>query len=169
MADLILQLNKPSSGQIKIDGLNIDDVDLSSFRKNIGYVSQKPHLFNLSISENIGLGKLGATQIEIEKAAHSAAIHDFIAELPEGYRTSVGEIGSSLSGGQVQRIALAQALLRDPKILLLDEPTSALDEPAKQAVLRVCHEFVLKKRTVIAITHDESFVTHADVRIEISK
>lgn len=120
--------------QILIDNQNIKDLDLSDFRKKIGVVSQEPALFATTISENIRLGKLSATQSEIEEAAKKANAHKFILNLPHGYQTVIGERGAQLSGGQKQRIAIARALVRQPDILLLDEATSALDTTSEAEV-----------------------------------
>lgn len=120
--------------QINIDNYNIKDLNLTELRKKIGVVSQEPALFATTISENIRLGKLSATQKDIEGAAKKANAHKFILTLPHGYQTVIGERGAQLSGGQKQRIAIARALVRHPDILLLDEATSALDTTSEAEV-----------------------------------
>src|SRR3954452_20801632 len=117
----------PSAGRILIDGQDIAEVNQSSLRAALGIVPQDTVLFNDTIGYNIGYGKDGAGQAEIESAAKGAAIHDFILELPLGYDAMVGERGLKLSGGEKQRVAIARTLLKDPPILILDEATSALD------------------------------------------
>lgn len=117
----------PNSGKIKIDDESIDELNLEWLRNQMALVSQEPILFTSSIKENIRLGRLEATDSEIEDAAKQANAHDFIMQTADKYETLVGERGTQLSGGQKQRIAIARALLRNPRILLLDEATSALD------------------------------------------
>lgn len=109
-------------------------MDLTWLRNQIGSVGQEPVLFATTIAENIKFGNKSASQFEIEKAARKANVHDFIASLPHGYSTVIGERGAHLSGGQKQRIAIARALVREPKILLLDEATSALDTSSEAVV-----------------------------------
>lgn len=120
--------------QICLDDHNIDDLNLNWLRGKIGVVGQEPILFGTTIEDNIRYGYLEATQEEIEKSAKKANAHDFIMNLPLGYKTLVGERGAQLSGGQKQRIAIARALVRNPAILLLDEATSALDTNSEAKV-----------------------------------
>jgi ATP-binding cassette subfamily B protein len=161
LASLLLRFQEPEAGRILFDGRDIRDGTIESLRAMIGPVFQETFLFHFSIGENIALGRPGATSEEIEAAARAAELHDFIAALPEGYDTVVGERGAGLSGGQRQRIAIARALLRDAPIVLLDEATSALD-PATEASLQETIEAVTASRTVISISHRLSTITHYD-------
>jgi ATP-binding cassette subfamily B protein len=160
--NLLLRLYDPSEGSIEIDGLDLRKVRRDSLRAQIGVVFQDNFLFNTSIRENIRLGRLDATDEEVEAAARAAEIHDFIAALPEGYDTNAGERGGLMSGGQRQRIAIARALVRNPAILLLDEATSALDHATEAAILATLRR-ASEGRTVIFVTHRRAAAADADL------
>jgi ATP-binding cassette, subfamily B, bacterial MsbA len=159
--NLLLRFYDRDSGRIAIDNQDIHDVTLDSLRAAIGVVTQEAMLFDESVMDNIALGRPGASESEIERAARDAAAHDFILELPEGYRTRVGEGGLKLSGGQRQRIAIARAMLRNAPILLLDEATSALDAESERQVQEALAR-LSKGRTTIVIAHRLSTVRDAD-------
>lgn len=150
-----------SSGSITIDGQDVRDVTQHSLRSAIGLVQQDVYLFDGTLRENIAYGRPGATDAEIEEAARKANIHDFIAGLPEGYDTVVGERGGRLSGGQKQRVAIARVFLKDPAILILDEATSALDNESEEAVQESL-ERLAADRTTIVIAHRLSTIKNAD-------
>jgi ATP-binding cassette subfamily B protein len=151
-----------NSGCILLDGVPLDQVDAKWLRARIGFVAQEPVLFAASVRENIVYGRPGATQAEVETAARRAHIHDFIAALPRGYETEVGERGMTLSGGQKQRIAIARAILKDPAVLILDEPTSALDAKSERLVQQALDD-LMRGRTVLVIAHRLSTIQRADL------
>ena len=151
-----------TDGQVLIDGQDIRTVSMASLRSKIALVSQEITLFDDTIRANIAYGRFGASQDEIEAAARSAAAHDFIIGLPEGYDTIVGERGLNLSGGQRQRLAIARAMLKNAPILLLDEATSALDTESERQV-QTALELLMRGRTTIVIAHRLSTVVNADV------
>ncbi|CAF3968608.1 unnamed protein product [Rotaria sordida] len=157
---LFLRYYEPSSGQIMINGRPITDYCVKQLRQNIGIVSQEPILFSMSIYENIRLGKVDATQAEIEQAAQEANAHNFIMQLPNKYETFVGERGIQLSGGEKQRIALARALVKQPTFLLLDEATSALDNISEKIVQEALDR-TCKGRTTIVIAHRLTTIQNA--------
>jgi len=159
--NLLLRFYETDAGRIEVDGRDVRDITLASLRGNIALVTQDPILFDESIADNIALGRLGATRAEIEEAARDAAAHEFIAELPSGYDTRVGEGGLKLSGGQRQRIAIARAMLRNAPILLLDEATSALDTESERQVQEALAR-LMRNRTTIVIAHRLSTVLDAD-------
>jgi ATP-binding cassette subfamily B protein len=161
LADLLLRFFDVREGRVLIDGLDIREVSLASLRSTIAVVEQTPYLFRASIRENIAYGRPDATDEQIRAAAKSAGIHEFITGLPEGYQTSIGERGSTLSVGERQRIALARALLQDPAILILDEPTSALDADS-EAIVACELARGLRGRTTLVITHRPSLALAAD-------
>jgi ATP-binding cassette subfamily B protein len=161
LSRLLFRFYEPQAGRITIDGQDIGAVTQASLRAALGIVPQDTVLFNDTIGYNIGYGKEGASQEEIEAAAKGAAIHDFIASLPEGYQAKVGERGLKLSGGEKQRVAIARTLLKDPPILILDEATSALDSRTEAAIQETLHD-VAARRTAIVIAHRLSTVVDAD-------
>jgi len=142
-------------------GHDLNDWSLSAARAQMAYMAQDTYLFPVSIAENIALGRPGASQAEIERAAAQANIHDFIVSLPEGYRTLAGERGARLSGGQRQRMALARAILKDAPVLLLDEPTSALDTESEALVQEALERF-MRGRTTMVVAHRLSTIRDAD-------
>lgn len=158
---LLQRFYDPKSGFITIDGVDIRDVDPRDVRRCLSVVAQDPVIFSMSVAENIRMGKPEASDAEVMYAAEQAQAHPFIADLPEGYDTMVGERGNRLSGGQRQRIAIARAMLKDPAVLLLDEATSALDSSNEQAVHAALRE-LMKGRTTIVIAHRLSTVQDAD-------
>jgi ATP-binding cassette, subfamily B, bacterial len=160
LLNLLLRLYDPTVGAIRIDGRDLRSATQESLRRQIGMVFQDNYLFNTTILENIRMGHPAATLEDVEAAARAAEIHDFIASLPAGYNTVVGERGSQLSGGQRQRLAIARALVRDPAILVLDEATSALDYSTEAALNETLLK-VARKRTVIMVTHRLSSVVSA--------
>ncbi|KAH8870402.1 Multidrug resistance protein 1A [Schistosoma japonicum] len=153
---------------VLVENVNIKKLDLKAYRSQIGYVQQEPVLFQGTISDNIRLGKLDATQDEIEEAAKLANAHDFIKQLPEAYNNFVAERGGGMSGGQKQRIAIARALIRKPKLLLLDEATSALDMKSERVVQMALNR-AREGRTVVVVAHRLSTVRNADVIIVLDK
>jgi ABC-type multidrug transport system fused ATPase/permease subunit len=149
---LVMRFYDPVDGAVRFDGRDIRTVTVTSLRDQMGVVFQDTFLFDATIGENIALGRPGATDAEIEAAARAAELHDFIETLPQRYATPVGERGALLSGGQRQRLAIARALVREPRILLLDEATSALD-PRTERLIAETLDRVGAGRTTIAITH----------------
>jgi subfamily B ATP-binding cassette protein MsbA len=162
LVNLVPRLFDVNSGAIRIDGQDVRDISVKSLRAAIAIVSQDVTLFDTTIRQNIGLGRLDATAADIEAAARAAAAHDFIMAQPQGYDTVIGDRGLRLSGGQRQRLALARAILKDAPILLLDEATSALDTESEEAVQRALREFT-RARTTLVIAHRLSTVEGADL------
>ena len=161
LMDLVPRFHDVKSGRITLDGRDVRDVSVASLRALMSIVTQETFLFADTIAYNIGYGRPGATQAQIEHAARLAQAHDFIAALPEGYGTPVGERGVKLSGGQRQRIAIARAFLKDPPVLILDEATSDLDAESEFLVQQALGE-LMKNRTVLVIAHRLATVKHAD-------
>jgi ATP-binding cassette subfamily B protein len=158
---LLLRFYDPQQGRVTIDGLDLKSMSRDDFRRSIALVPQDPVIFAESARENIRFGRPDATDTEVEAAARAAAAHEFLAALPQGYDTFVGERGVMLSGGQKQRIAIARAILRDAPILLLDEATSALDSEVEAAIQDTLYG-VMKGKTVIAIAHRLSTIAAMD-------
>jgi ATP-binding cassette subfamily B protein len=167
LLNLILRLYLPDEGRLTIDGVDVRKVTMESLRKSMAVVFQENMLFNMSIRENIRLGKEGATDEEVEEAARKAEIHRYIMSLPQRYDTPVGERGDTLSGGQRQRIAIARAIIRNPSVLLLDEATSALDQTTEAAINKTLMK-VAQGRTMIFSTHRLTSVVEMDEIIVIS-
>lgn len=160
--NLIVRFWDVERGHIRLGGYDVRDFPLADLRQRIAVVSQRTHIFNSSIRENLLLGNPAATQSQIEHAARLANIHDFIQSLPEGYETVVGEMGVKLSGGQRQRLAIARALLKDAPILLLDEATSNLDAENEREIQAALAQ-LMAGRTTLIIAHRLSTVVHADL------
>ncbi|MEO7994348.1 MAG: ABC subfamily B transporter ATP-binding protein, partial [bacterium] len=161
IAKLVLRFYDTQGGVIRIDGQPITSVTQQSLRSRMAFVPQSTMLFSGTIASNIRFGKDNATQSEVEAAAKLANAHDFIIGFEHGYDTPVGERGITLSGGQAQRIAIARALLRDPKLLILDEATSALDTQSEQMVQEALGR-LMEGRTTLVIAHRLSTIQHAD-------
>ena len=161
LMQLLLRFYDPQQGSILIDDVDIKETDPAQVRSRIALVPQDTVLFGTTARENIRYGRPDASDVEIEHAAHAAAAHDFIMQLPHGYDTYLGERGTRLSGGQRQRIAIARAILRDPPILLLDEATSALDAESEQLVQQALEQ-LMAQRTTLVIAHRLATVLKAD-------
>lgn len=161
MANLVMRHYDPIAGRITVDGHDLRDVELDSYRSQIGYVIQDSVLFDATVLENIRYGRLDATDAEVVEAAKAANAHLAIESLPKGYETALGEKGIELSQGEKQRLAIARALLADPKILILDEATSSLDSQT-EALVQEALERLLRGRTSFVIAHRLSTVLKAD-------
>ncbi len=161
LVGLVPRFYDVTGGQVKVDGVSVRDWQIEALRRQIGLVPQETFLFNGTIGENIAYGKLNATQIEIEMAAKSANIYDFIMDLPERFDTVVGERGMRLSGGQKQRVSIARAILKDPPILILDEATSSVDTESEQLIQQSLMN-LLHGRTTLIIAHRLATIRFAD-------
>ncbi|MCI4591049.1 ABC transporter ATP-binding protein/permease [Sphingobium sp. BYY-5] len=168
IARILFRFYDIQGGRVTIDGQDIAGVGQQSLRAAIGIVPQDMVLFNDTVGYNIGYGREGATQVEIEAAARAASIHDFIISLPQGYDTRVGERGLKLSGGEKQRVAIARTLLKDPPVLVLDEATSALDSRTETEIQTVLRD-ISRKRTTLVVAHRLSTVVDADEIIVLDK
>lgn len=161
LISLIMRFYDPISGAVLIDGRDIRTLNLRSLRLKIGLVQQEPALFSNTVYENIKYGNVGASEIEVLKAAKAANAHGFISRMPQGYETQVGERGVQLSGGQKQRVAIARAILKDPSVLLLDEATSALDSESEKLVQEALDK-LMDGRTTVIVAHRLSTIRNAD-------
>jgi ABC-type multidrug transport system fused ATPase/permease subunit len=161
LASLVPRFYDASSGRVLVDGVDVRDVTRRSLRREIGVISQDPFLFSASVRDNIAFGLVGAPQAEVERAARAAQAHAFIEELPQGYETVIGERGITLSGGQRQRLAIARALLIDPRILILDDATASVDATT-EALIRDGLREAMRDRTTLIIAHRLSTIALAD-------
>ena len=161
LLDLILRLYDPTSGSITLDGHNLKDFTLTELRSAIGYVPQNAFLFSESIEDNIRFGSPKASIEEIQKMAKNAAVHNNIVKFKEGYKTLLGERGVTLSGGQIQRVSIARALIKDPQVLLLDDCLSAVDTDTEEEILKNLKSLT-KDKTTLIVSHRISSLKHAD-------
>jgi len=164
----LLRFFDPSAGIIRLDEYDIRNLDRESFLSQIALVPQETLLFGGTVRENILYGKLDATEAELEGAAQKANAHEFIMSMEKGYDTVVGEKGAKLSGGERQRIAIARAILKDPKILVLDEATSSLDNRS-ESLIQDALEALMASRTTFIVAHRLSTVHKADKIIVLDK
>ncbi len=165
---LIPRFYDVTSGRITLDGHDLRDLDLEDLRRNIGIVFQESFLFSNTVAANIAFGHPGASREQIERAARVACAHDFIAALPQGYDTVLGELGADLSGGQRQRIALARAILLEPPILILDDPTAAIDPETELEILDAMDR-AIEGRTTFIVAHRLSTLRRADLVVVLDK
>ena len=168
IVDLLGRFYDPTSGAVEIDGVDVREYSLASLRRGLGIVSQETVLFHDTVRANIAYGTEGARDEQVREAARAAHAHEFIAQLPYGYDTVVGERGTALSGGQRQRIAIARAVLRDPPVLVLDEATSALDAESERLVQKAVKR-LLVGRTVFVIAHRLSTIRQADLILVVEQ
>jgi ABC-type multidrug transport system fused ATPase/permease subunit len=168
IANLINRFYDPTRGRILVDGYNVRDVQIKSLRAHISVVLQETFLFNTTVRDNLLFAKPEASEEELVGAARAAFAHEFILELPDGYDTEIGERGVKLSGGQKQRLALARAILADPRILILDEATSSVDAEAEYLIQQALDQ-VLQGRTAIVIAHRLSTIRNADKIIALEQ
>jgi ATP-binding cassette subfamily B protein len=161
LVSLLSRLYDTSEGSVLLDGLDVREARLGELRQAVAIVSDDPFLFSATVAENIAYGRPGAERVEIEAAARRAQAHEFVAALPQGYDTRVGERGLSLSGGQRQRIAIARALVADPRVLVLDDATSSVDASTEQSI-KVALDEAMQGRTTFVIAHRLSTISLAD-------
>jgi subfamily B ATP-binding cassette protein MsbA len=161
IANLLCRFYDPTHGRVCVDGHDLRAVQVQSLRQHVAVVLQDTFLFNASVRENLLYGKPDASDAELVAAAQAAYAHDFIEDMPNGYDTDIGERGVKLSGGQRQRLALARAILADPRILVLDEATSSVDAEAEYLIQQAL-EGVMKGRTSLVIAHRLSTIRNAD-------
>ena len=161
LCNLIARFYDPTGGAILLDGVDLRDITVESYRRLLGVVEQDTFLFDGTIAENIAYGRRGASLDQIQEAAKAANAHDFITTLPDGYSSIIGERGVKLSGGQRQRLTIARAILADPRILILDEATSNLDTESER-LIQTSLQTLMAGRTSFVIAHRLSTIAHAD-------
>jgi ATP-binding cassette subfamily C protein CydD len=161
IASLLLRFIEPDEGTLSIDGIPAQNFSVQDWRKLIAWQPQRPYLFNTTIADNIRLGRPEASQPEVEQAARMADLHDFIQTLPQGYETIIGERGTRLSGGQLQRLSMARALLKNAPILVLDEATSTLDAESEKHILHTL-ESIAHEHIILIIAHRLNTISNAD-------
>ncbi|MGH7769894.1 MAG: ABC transporter ATP-binding protein, partial [Candidatus Binatia bacterium] len=166
LVSLLTRFYDPTAGRILLDGIDLCDYKLADLRNQFAIVLQETVLFSTSIAENVAYANPGASFDDIVAAAKAANAHDFIARLPDGYDTAVGERGMRLSGGERQRIALARAFLKNAPILILDEPTSAVDVKTESLIMEAMDR-LMRGRTTFIITHRPSMLKNCNVRVEV--
>jgi len=165
---LLMRFYDPTDGEIQLDGVDLRDYSLADLRRQFALVLQEPVLFSTTIAENIAYGRPDATREQIIQAARLANAHEFVAALPEGYETMVGERGMRLSGGERQRISLARAFLLDAPILILDEPTSSVDVKTEGAIIEAMNR-LMEGRTTFIISHRVEALSACDMQVEIER
>jgi ATP-binding cassette, subfamily B, bacterial len=168
LVSLLMRFFDPSAGRITLDGTDLRDYRLADLRNQFAVVLQEPVLFSASVAENIAYARPGANREEVEAAARAANAHEFIAALPEGYDTQIGERGMTLSGGERQRLSLARAFLKDAPVLILDEPTSSVD-PRTEALILEAMERLMRGRTTFMIAHRLGTLEGCDVRLLVER
>jgi ATP-binding cassette subfamily C protein CydD len=159
-AKLLLRFVAPDAGQIRVNGVDLATIPAEEWRRLVAWLPQRPHLFHGTLAENIRLAKPEATDAEVEAAARAAHVHEFVAKLPQGYDTLIGERGARLSGGQAQRVALARAFLKNAPLLILDEPTSFLDATSEAAITEAMTKLAVG-RTTLLIAHRQATIQRA--------
>lgn len=164
--DLILGLHRPQKGEVYIDGVPLSEINLREWRQEVGYVPQEMLLFNDTILNNITLGDKEISRADVERALRDAGAWDFVVDRPDGLETKIGNMGSMVSGGQRQRLAIARALARNPKLLVLDEVTAALD-PATEAAICETLQALRNRVTIIAISHQQAIQDAADIAYHV--
>jgi ATP-binding cassette subfamily B protein/subfamily B ATP-binding cassette protein MsbA len=168
ITDLVARFHDPGAGRITLDGVDLRDLQLDSYRRQLGIVQQETFLFDGTVRDNLRYAKRSASDAEVEDAARRANADRFIRELPQGYETLIGERGVKLSGGQRQRLAIARALLADPAILILDEATSNLDTESERLIQDSLRE-LLRGRTTFVIAHRLSTIAEADLIVVVDR
>jgi ATP-binding cassette subfamily B protein len=168
LMSLVPRFFDPTAGRVRIDGIDARQIDLDDLRRNIGVVFQESFLFSNTVAANIAFGHPDATREQIERAARIAAAHDFIAALPKGYDTVLGESGNGLSGGQRARLAIARAVLLEPAILLLDDPTAAIDSETEHEIFEALDR-AIAGRTTFVVAHRLSTLRRADFIVVLER